>query len=106
MITYVLVLALVLLCIGAPALAQERSALIARGKQYFMDQGCYGCHTLGKTGTPIAPDLTDIGSRYPQSYLADWLRDPSAQKPTAHMPKIELTDEEVRALAAYLASLR
>jgi cytochrome c1 len=34
-----------------------------------------------------------------------WLRDPSLQKPTAPMLKIELTEAEIRALAAYLASL-
>jgi len=31
---------------------------------------------------------------------------PSKQKPTAHMPKIALTDAETQALGAYLSSLR
>ena len=35
-----------------------------------------------------------------------WLRDPSSLKPTAHMPKLTLSDAEVQALAAYLDSLR
>ena len=41
-----------------------------------------------------------------QAYLARWLRDPSLQRPTAHMPKIQLSETEVLALAAYLGSLR
>ena len=38
--------------------------------------------------------------------LEAWLRDPSKQRPTAHMPTIRLTATEVTALAAYLATLR
>lgn len=88
------------------AAAQEGSALLAQGKQLFTDQGCYGCHTLGKFGTPIAQDLSHLGAKYSVADVANWLRDPAAQKPTAHMPKISLSKAEVRALAAYLGSLR
>ena len=41
-----------------------------------------------------------------ETYLTRWLRDPSAQRPSAHMPKLQLTEAEVQALAAYLGSLR
>jgi hypothetical protein len=37
---------------------------------------------------------------------AGWLKDPSMQRPTAHMPKIQLSESEVQALATYLGSLR
>ena len=89
----------------AMAFGQD-SALVAQGKQIFNEQGCYGCHTMGKSGTPIAPDLSKIGSKHSEEYLRRWLEDPKAQKPTAHMPKLALTKGESRALAAYLASLR
>lgn len=87
------------------AQAQD-SSLVARGRSVFQDQGCYGCHTVGATGTPIAPDLSRIGAKHDEAYLAGWLRDPSLQRPSAHMPKLQLTDPEVQALAAYLGSLR
>jgi cytochrome c oxidase subunit II len=90
---------------AAMAFGQD-SALVAQGKQIFNDQGCYGCHTMGQSGTPIAPDLSKIGSKHSEEYLRRWLEDPKAQKPTAHMPKLALTKDESRALAAYLASLR
>jgi cytochrome c1 len=51
---------------------------------------------------PLSPG----GARYPTEFLMRWLHDPAAQKPTAHMPRLELTEEQVRVLAAYLASLR
>jgi cytochrome c oxidase subunit 2 len=84
----------------------DGDATVDRGAQVFRDQGCYGCHTVGATGTPIATDLTRIGARHDETYFAQWLRDPSQQKPGQHMPRIALSDREVRALAAYLASLR
>jgi mono/diheme cytochrome c family protein len=88
------------------AQAQEESSLVARGRSVFREQGCYGCHTVGAAGTPIAPDLSRIGAKHDEAYLTRWLRDPSEQRPRAHMPKIQLTDAEVRALAAFLGSLR
>jgi len=100
------ILALTIALAAAPGWAQEGTALTAQGKRLFVEQGCYGCHTLGKAGTPIALDLSRVGAKYSESDLTKWLRDPSAQKPRAHMPKIQLNEPEVRALAAYLASLR
>jgi hypothetical protein len=38
--------------------------------------------------------------------LTRWLENPSAQKPTAHMPKIAMPKSEAEALAVYLGSLR
>lgn len=85
--------------------AQSRAALVTQGRQLFTDKGCYGCHTVGATGTPIAPDLRRAAARYSEASLARWLRDPSAQEPTRHMPNLDLSEAEASALAAYLATL-
>lgn len=98
-------LALASLGIVAPAVAQPaRDA--EPGRAVFFAQGCYGCHRIGMAGTPIAWDLTHVGRKFTQAELARWLRDPASQKPGAHMPRLALTEEEIQALAAYLASLR
>ncbi len=99
-------IALGLLLVASAARAQEGGGLLAQGKRIFQEQGCYGCHTVEKTGTPIAPDLSHVGRKYKEADITRWLRDPSVQRPSAHMPKIELTEPEVQALAAYLSSLR
>jgi mono/diheme cytochrome c family protein len=98
-------LALPLASGSAPA-QPTREALVSRGQAVFQLQGCYGCHTTGKTGTPIATDLARVGARHTEDFLARWLRDPSALKSTAHMPTLQLSDADVQALAAFLASLR
>jgi cbb3-type cytochrome oxidase cytochrome c subunit len=91
---------------GAPLVGQERDPRATRGEQVFVSQGCYGCHLIGKFGTPIGPELSRVGAKYPASYLRQWLRDPESVRPTAHMPKLELTLEDIDALAVYLASLK
>ncbi len=88
--------------VGPVVGGQER---VDEGRRVFVEQGCHGCHTVGKLGTPIAPDLSHIGARYSGPALERWLRDPAMQRPTAHMPKLELSESQVLALAAFLASL-
>jgi len=98
------ILALLLLLIPTGALVAQGPA--EQGKQYFMNNGCYGCHTVGRMGTPIGPDLSHVGAKYALGYIERWLRDPASQRPSAHMPALELSDAQVTALAAYLSSLR
>jgi mono/diheme cytochrome c family protein len=101
---------LVVLFAFGPAQAQAPApdaALVLKGEGLFKEQGCYGCHTVGKFGTQgIAPDLSHVGAKHDVGYLTRWLKDPESQRPTAHMPKIGLGDDEAKALAAYLGSLR
>ena len=99
-------LTLAVLATAAPAGAQDRSAIVERGRAAFMANGCHGCHTVGKMGTPIGPDLARVGFKYREEYLERWLRDPAYLRPSAHMPKLELTASDIKALAAYLATLR
>ena len=79
---------------------------VEAGKRYFMDSGCYGCHIVGKIGTPIGPDLSHVGAKYSRAYLERWLKDPAAQRPSAHMPKLELSEQQAKALADFMSSLR
>lgn len=99
--------ALVLACLlSTSASAQQAPDALEAGRTVFFAQGCYGCHRLGAAGTPIAHDLSRIGRKYTEAQLEKWLRDPASQKPTAHMPRLALSDDEIRTLARYLASLR
>jgi cytochrome c553 len=101
-----ILLAALLVAVAAPAAARSPGSVLERGEAAFKSNGCYGCHLVGKFGTPIGPDLSHVGSKYPPEYLARWLRDPALQRPSAHMPALELSESDVQALAAYLGSLR
>jgi len=105
-ITLVVVVVAALLAAVACATAQTPPAPVERGQAAFKTNGCYGCHMIGKFGTPIGPDLSSVGRKYSAEYLARWLRDPAAQRPSAHMPVLELTEDDIQELSEYLATLR
>lgn len=100
------IIAVGIICVIGLVTVAARAESGDEGRQLFFAQGCYGCHRIGLAGTPIAWDLTHIGSKYTESQLASWLRDPASQKPRAHMPRLALQEDEIRALAAYLATLK
>ncbi len=99
-----------------PVPADSMSALAQRGAEFFKTKGCVACHTIeGISVGTLGPNLTHVGSRttiaagtLPNTAegLARWLRDPPAVKPDSKMPNLQLKDDEVAALAAYLQSLK
>ena len=98
--------------------AQETPALIDQGRQVFAASGCAACHTSrGTEANGLAgPDLTHVGSRQTlgagilpnnQGTMAGWISDSQAIKPGNRMPSYPvLAGEDLRAVAAYLESLK
>lgn len=94
-----------------------RSELLS-GKQVFIDEGCSACHEIRGVaeGGRLGPDLTRIGARgslgagmwrMNQGNLAGWIADVGDMKPGAQMPSYNhLSGPELRAVSAYLASLK
>ena len=87
------------------------------GRRIFETTACINCHTV--TGTMahgrFGPDLTHLMSRdtiasgaVPNSpeNLRRWIRNPAALKPGCRMPAMDLPDQEVSAITAYLETLR
>jgi cytochrome c oxidase subunit 2 len=98
-----------------------------RGQQLFMSKPCIACHTINGTNARgvLGPNLTRFGARRTvgagarPNTLANveaWIRHPQALKPgalmpgaregAAGMPPTGLTDDEIRAIATYLTSLK
>jgi cytochrome c oxidase subunit 2 len=86
---------------------------LRQGQQLFTAKGCVGCHSLNPPATPglIGPNLHHIGSRTyiaagtlknTDENLAKWLHDPQAWKLGVLMPNLQLKDDEVAALVAFL----
>lgn len=94
----------------------EPTGLAADGKAIFAKSACVGCHTIeGVSAGVLAPNLTHFGSRttlaagmWPNTptNVAAWVRDPQGLKPGVKMPDLGLTDEQAKALAAYLTGLK
>ncbi len=82
-------------------------AVAAHGQRLFTAKGCAACHRHAEvvasdtTGHVGAPDLTDY--RGDPDFLRLWLRDPQAIRPGTRMPDLDLSDDEIEALIAFLS---
>jgi mono/diheme cytochrome c family protein len=81
--------------------------LASAGKQlYEVKYQCQACHTIGSTGGYVGPNLTNVGNWMTPSWIEVWLKNPQALVPGAIEPRRTFTDDEVKALTAYLMTLR
>ena len=88
---------------------------IEAGARIFQERTCVNCHMIGTTGVAVGPDLTHVASREtlgagiientPEN-LAKWIADPQDIKPGSYMPDLQLSEEEVRDLVAYMETLK
>lgn len=77
---------------------------IQQGRQVFQNKGCFSCHTVEEgEGGVVGPELAAVGERLSTGYLWFHLKNPHDLNPYSAEPDFMLTDEEARALAAYLA---
>ncbi|HEV2352234.1 MAG TPA: c-type cytochrome [Terriglobia bacterium] len=83
------------------------SQLAATGKQlYEVKYQCQACHTIGSAGGYVGPNLTNAGNWMTPAWMEAWLRNPQALVPGSIEPRRALPDDEVKALTAYLLTLR
>jgi len=96
--------------------AQQHPAVEA-GRQVFERQACMNCHTVSGTAATgrFGPDLTHLMSRTtlasgatdntPEN-LRQWIKSPDTFKHGALMPAMQLTDEQLDQVTAYLETLK
>ena len=78
---------------------------IAVGKGIFGAHGCAGCHGENGAGTPAAPSLVGVTSKYPADQLTGLLRAPNAKMRAGAMPAVDLSATDMSALESYLGAL-
>ncbi len=81
---------------------------------------CIGCHRMQGIERPpmLGPDLTSVGTKVSREWIYKWLKEPrtltdadgnvtvDGVATNPRMPKFQLSDEELRALSAYLSMQR
>lgn len=93
-----------------------KPAQLRLGRELFLENRCIRCHADTKlTNSGVAelkmdaPSLEGIGARRRFEWMAQWILDPKALRPSARMPKLLSgpgAKEDAVAIAAYLASLQ
>ena len=90
---------------------------VSQGQRIFETTACINCHTVSGTvaNGRFGPDLTHLMSRdtiaagaaknTPEN-LRQWILNPDAIKPGSLMPAMQLSDQDLDALTAYLQTLR
>jgi len=106
---------------ASPNMALDPKTSAGSGMELFRAKGCGGCHTInGYTAGKVGPNLTHFMSRkvfagaiFPinADELKAWLRDPPKQKPMMPengqgMPNLNLAENEIHDLIAYLQTLK
>lgn len=89
----------------------------AQGRHIFESTACVNCHTIAGTNArgKFGPDLSHLMSRETiasgaientTQNLRQWIKDPESIKPGSLMPAMQLNDQELDAVTAYLSTLR
>ena len=95
----------------------SHSDAVSVGRQIFEKTACINCHTISGTvaNGRFGPDLTHLMSRETiaagaalnsHDNLKLWIHNPGGIKPGSLMPAMNLNDQDLEAVTAYLESLR
>jgi cytochrome c oxidase subunit II len=90
---------------------------VAAGRRVFETQACMNCHAIRGTAATgrFGPDLTHLMSRdtiasgaaqNTVENLRQWIKEPDSIKPGSLMPAMQLNDQQLDQLTAYLATLK
>ena len=90
---------------------------VAAGRQIFEKTACINCHAISGSVADgrFGPDLTHLMSRETiaagaasntHENLKQWIRNPDSIKPGSLMPAMNLNEQDLEAVTAYLETLR
>ncbi len=77
------------------------------GRQLFYGKyACQGCHIVDTKADKgyIGPTLTHVGSRLTAAWIYGWMKNPQALRPGTIEPNRAMSDDDARALTAFLMS--
>lgn len=79
-------------------------ALVDQGEKLFQ-ANCASCHGLAAQGTDAGPNLNGVGAASVDFQVGTGRMPAAASGPQAEQKPVQFTDEQVAALAAYVATL-
>ncbi len=87
---------------GAHGQATE-AATIARGRAVYAEQRCRACHSIAGEGNTRWP-LDGVSGRLTEQQIRQWIVAPQEMNPAVAKRGYRLSEEDLGALVAYLAS--
>jgi cytochrome c oxidase subunit II len=96
--------------------APDSTSLAARGLAIYQKGQCVACHMIdGVSYGVLGPNLGKVASRttlasgmFPNddAHMAKWIKNAPAMKPGSLMPNMNMSDDDVAAIVAYLRTRR
>jgi len=82
------------------------------GSQLYSKSGCVACHSIGKVGGWIAPNLDGVGGRHAREWIVAHINNPSVHAGPQdegalpeQMPSASISKKDVQRIADYLLTL-
>ncbi|MBI4051974.1 MAG: c-type cytochrome [Elusimicrobia bacterium] len=83
----------------------EKNPVVFTGRRLYRNLNCGYCHKINGKGGAVGPALDKVAGEKAEEWLTKHFRDPQMVSPGSTMPKLELRDDEIHALTAYILSL-
>ncbi|MBI3766445.1 MAG: c-type cytochrome, partial [Ignavibacteriales bacterium] len=83
----------------------EKDPLVLAGHRLYQELKCSYCHSIGGQGGLVGPELDKVVGEQTEEWLKKHFRDPQTLSPGTVMPKLNLLDDEITVLVAYMKSL-
>ena len=90
----------------AAANAALADPLAAKGKVIFESLYCTACHGEEGVGTAAGPALIGVSAKFSTEQMTEILRHPTSKMKAGGMPTPDLSPDDMKALVAYIASLK
>ncbi len=85
----------------AVSTSEDRDSL-EWGRELLSKKKCLTCHSLAGEGGDNGPALDGVSQKIRFDFLPNWIRNPTNFKPTTEMPAFEGSEDELRAIVAFL----
>jgi ubiquinol-cytochrome c reductase cytochrome b subunit len=92
--------------LSAPAVVPALDPLAAAGKKIYDGESCDACHGENGVGTAVGPKLGGATAQKPPEELTNLLKHPTAKMIEGEMKPVTVSDEDLKALVAYIKSLK
>ena len=83
--------------------------IVAEGRNlFYVKYACQSCHIADYKQDKgyIGPPLAEVGSRLTPGWIYSWLKAPQSLQPGTLEPDRHMSDDDARALTAFLVSLK
>jgi len=85
----------------------DRDKQVARGRERFVELGCGACHAPeapNDIDPSLAPSLADVGAKWPEARLRQFVTSPTDLHPEGGMPDFAIRPIDAARLAGYLST--